>query len=225
MDTVTNPENEAKAAALRAQSLAGDSKPEGTAESLARCANMLNVYSPECFPANEYGQVHFVRAMMESVADEIRAFLAHTARASEGIHIPDGYYFKDDLDGGRLVKNPSFKLPITVAWLHSLNESGWKPETRGISCDNWTIHSIQSRPRNVPVDEWSYDAGPFVWTVSPTHVANMMPLKEPGKSNFAILVLESQKDVLRLLRLLRREQADKQSCDDLAASGGIVEAP
>ena len=72
---MSNQENEAKAAALRAQSRAGDGKPEGTAESLARCAKMLNEYAPECFPANEHGQVHFVRAMMESVADEIRTFL------------------------------------------------------------------------------------------------------------------------------------------------------
>ena len=78
MDTVTNPENEAKAAALRAQDSV---KSEGTVESLARCAKMLDVYAPECFPANEHGQVDFARAMMESVADEIRAFL----KASDGM--------------------------------------------------------------------------------------------------------------------------------------------
>ncbi len=51
-----------------------DSKPEGTAETLLRCANMLDTYGPDCFPANELGQIHFARAMMESTADEIRAY-------------------------------------------------------------------------------------------------------------------------------------------------------
>lgn len=54
-----------------------DGKPEGTLESLLRCANMLNVYAVECFPASETVQVHFARAvaMMESAAEEIQAFL------------------------------------------------------------------------------------------------------------------------------------------------------
>lgn len=118
------------------------------------------------------------------------------------------------------------KKPITVAWLHSLQEPGWTPCTRGIEFANWTIHSIQSRPRNEPVETWTgYDIGPFVWTVAPTHGANMIPLEKPGNSNYVILVLESQRDVIRLLKLLRREAADAQSYDDLAASGGIVDAP
>lgn len=70
------PENEAKAAQLRAETRKGDGAPEGTLESLERCARMLDEYAPECFPANEKGQVHFARAMMESVADEIKAFVA-----------------------------------------------------------------------------------------------------------------------------------------------------
>lgn len=66
--------NEQLAAKLRAEDR--DHGPEGTRESLERCAKMLDTYAPECFPANEQGQVHFARAMMESVADEIRAYLA-----------------------------------------------------------------------------------------------------------------------------------------------------
>ena len=69
------PESENKAAAFRAEQLNGDGKPEGTSESLARCAIMLDEYTPDLFPANEKGQVPFARAIMESVADEIRAFL------------------------------------------------------------------------------------------------------------------------------------------------------
>lgn len=53
-----------------------DSKAEGTVESLLRCATMLDTYGPDCFPANEHGQIHFARAMMDSTADEIRAFIA-----------------------------------------------------------------------------------------------------------------------------------------------------
>lgn len=47
---------------------------EGTPESLARVASILDEYAPELFPADGNGRVHFARAMMESAADEIRAF-------------------------------------------------------------------------------------------------------------------------------------------------------
>jgi hypothetical protein len=73
--TALNPKHEELAAKLRLTSRTTDGKPEGTAESLQRCMKMLNTYSPKCFPANEHGQVHFARAMTESVADEISAFL------------------------------------------------------------------------------------------------------------------------------------------------------
>lgn len=70
-------ENEKRAEALRAESREGDGKPEGTREALERCAKMLDTYGPECFPANDKGQIHFARAMMESTVDEIRAFLSN----------------------------------------------------------------------------------------------------------------------------------------------------
>ena len=53
-----------------------DGKAEGTRESLAMCARMIDTYAPDLDPANEKGQVSFSRAMMESVAEEIKAFLA-----------------------------------------------------------------------------------------------------------------------------------------------------
>lgn len=71
-----SPANEALAANLRLASWGSDGKPEGTRESLERCSRMLDTYGPECFPANESGQIHFARAMMETTADEIRAYLA-----------------------------------------------------------------------------------------------------------------------------------------------------
>jgi hypothetical protein len=74
-----SPDAEAKAAKLRAEVLAVDGKPEGTVEALVRCATMLNTHAPDCFPANEHGQIHFARAMMESVADEITAFVESAA--------------------------------------------------------------------------------------------------------------------------------------------------
>jgi len=60
----------------RIQMLNGDGKPEGTRDELERCAKMLDTYAPECFPADDQGRVDFSRAMMESVADVIRAFIA-----------------------------------------------------------------------------------------------------------------------------------------------------
>ncbi len=56
-----------------------DGGPEGTREALEQCARMLDTYSPDLYPANELGQVDFARAMMDSVADEIRAFLGKSA--------------------------------------------------------------------------------------------------------------------------------------------------
>lgn len=52
------------------------SDADGTLESLATCASMLENYGPECFPENELGQVHSARTMMDATAAEIRAFLA-----------------------------------------------------------------------------------------------------------------------------------------------------
>lgn len=54
-----------------------DHRADGTIESLVLVAKMLETYGPECFPANEQGQVHFARAIMDSAAAEIRAFLSH----------------------------------------------------------------------------------------------------------------------------------------------------
>lgn len=86
---------------------------------------------------------------------------------------------------------------ITVAWLHSIKPNGWRAATRGIDFANWTIHSVRSGD-----DESGYDAGPFVWTVAPTHGANMIPLENSGNRFFTILVLETREDVLALLGLL-----------------------
>jgi hypothetical protein len=60
-----------------------EAAPDGTLESLAGCATMLETYGPECFPANEKGQVAFERCMMDSTAAEIRAFLAAFQEAGE----------------------------------------------------------------------------------------------------------------------------------------------
>ncbi len=53
-----------------------EAQPDGTRESLATCATMLETYGPECFPPNEQGQVDFARCIMDATAAEIRAFLA-----------------------------------------------------------------------------------------------------------------------------------------------------
>lgn len=72
---------EASAAALRASGRVGDGQPDGSREELERCARMLDTYAPELFPANDLGQIDFARAMMESVADVIRAFLGRAEGA------------------------------------------------------------------------------------------------------------------------------------------------
>lgn len=54
---------------------------EGTRESIATCATMLESMGATIFPPNEQGQHHFARVMMDATAAEIRAFLS-TAEAS-----------------------------------------------------------------------------------------------------------------------------------------------
>lgn len=61
---------------LEDQITAHYSSVEGSRESLEQCARMLTVYSGEMFPTNEKGQIHFARAVMESAASEILAFLS-----------------------------------------------------------------------------------------------------------------------------------------------------
>ncbi|WP_242095446.1 hypothetical protein [Sphingomonas sp. CROZ-RG-20F-R02-07] len=65
---------ETEIAAARAAD--SDSQPDGTRDSLAMCALMLETYGPDCFPPDENGQLHFARCMMDATASEIRAFLA-----------------------------------------------------------------------------------------------------------------------------------------------------
>ena len=57
-----------------------DSQPvepeDATVESLTVCATMLETYAPDCFPANEAGQVSFARSMMDATVRCLRAYLA-----------------------------------------------------------------------------------------------------------------------------------------------------
>lgn len=79
LDGKPNPivrEAEQLAKALRGHTHAGDGQPEGTLESIGRCARMIDTYTPDTLPANEYGQIDFARAMLESTADEIKAYVA-----------------------------------------------------------------------------------------------------------------------------------------------------
>lgn len=110
--------------------------------------------------------------------------------------------------------NKQMSEPVTLEWLHSIDwlqtkwPEGWKNCTRGIVYANWTIHTVQSRPMNIPVETWEeahgYDLGPFVWSVMPTHGQNMIPLEKP-RSTFTILVLKDRRDVMLLLELLGRD--------------------
>lgn len=98
---------------------------------------------------------------------------------------------------------------ITVEWLHSVRPDGWQTAKRGIYCANsssCSIHSVLNRPMNVPPDDpdWNYDAGPFVWSFTPSHNQNLRLLADPNPPSYTILVLENRGDVLRLFDLLRR---------------------
>lgn len=98
---------------------------------------------------------------------------------------------------------------VTIEWLHSIKPAGWKAETRGISYENWCIHSIKTKPV-LERDDWAgYDAGPFIWTVQPTHGQNMLPLEKQERM-FTILVMETRDDVTALLRLLVRGYGHQQ---------------
>lgn len=54
-----------------------DREPDGTRESLAAVASMLEQYCLAELPANDAGQVDFMRALVESAVAEIRAYLAN----------------------------------------------------------------------------------------------------------------------------------------------------
>lgn len=53
---------------------------------LGMAARMIRTWIPESFPANERGQVHFVRAVIESVADVIERAVAE----AQGIEARSG---------------------------------------------------------------------------------------------------------------------------------------
>jgi len=74
-----NPEWEARAAALKSADREADPegyKADGTVAGILLCATMLETYVPDVLPANERGQVPFVRAMTESTVETIRAYVA-----------------------------------------------------------------------------------------------------------------------------------------------------
>lgn len=62
----------------RAYAEAVHEEAEGTRKSLETVANMLETYGIAELPANELGQIDFMRALMESAVAEIRAYLAKT---------------------------------------------------------------------------------------------------------------------------------------------------
>lgn len=50
--------------------------PPNPREELRMAARMIRTWMPESFPANEFGQVHFVRAVIDSVAEAIERFFS-----------------------------------------------------------------------------------------------------------------------------------------------------
>lgn len=100
LEAITAPRSpappEVKAKLFRLSSGMGENKPEGTREELEMCARMIDTYAADAFPANELGQIHFGRAMMESVADTIRAFLTDQSNEVKPVQLVIG----GDADGG-----------------------------------------------------------------------------------------------------------------------------
>ncbi|MBX5206725.1 hypothetical protein [Rhizobium sp. NZLR11] len=55
-----------------------------TDEELRLAARMIRIWLPEAYPANERGQVHFVRAVMESVASTIESVVDGKSKEDGG---------------------------------------------------------------------------------------------------------------------------------------------
>lgn len=49
---------------------------DGTIDELKLVARMIDEYAADALPANEHGQIHFARAMLESAGGAIKAYLA-----------------------------------------------------------------------------------------------------------------------------------------------------
>lgn len=71
----TSNEGERLAAEYRASDL-HQTEIDATPQGLAQIVTMLDTWIPDALPANELGQIPFARAMAESAADTIRAYLA-----------------------------------------------------------------------------------------------------------------------------------------------------
>lgn len=100
-----------------------DHAPEGTLESLATCAHMLEEYGPECCPANESGQVDFVRAMMDATAGDIRAYLAN----------PDGPEAAASI-ATLEAENARLREMVRLAWY-----DGWNHREANLGCDCYEV--------------------------------------------------------------------------------------
>ena len=59
--------------------------PLDAAQELRDAAVMIRTWIPVSFPANEHGQVHFVRAVVEAVADTIERAIGQDASKPKGI--------------------------------------------------------------------------------------------------------------------------------------------
>ena len=72
------------------------SMSEVAAHELRLCSTMIRTWIPEAYPADEQGQVHFARAIMEAVADAIdRALAVASVSASAPIAAGVGYSITD----------------------------------------------------------------------------------------------------------------------------------
>lgn len=56
--------------------------------SLEATAKMLEKWGPECFPANDKGQVHFARALMDAAAESIREAFQNAIKQVETPRTP-----------------------------------------------------------------------------------------------------------------------------------------
>jgi hypothetical protein len=55
-----------------------------TEEELRLAARMIRIWIPESFPANERGQIHFVRSVVESVASTIERTIDGKSKGTDG---------------------------------------------------------------------------------------------------------------------------------------------
>lgn len=133
---------------------------DGTREALAKARDMFEQWIGDALPANDAGQVHFARALAESMSDAIKAFLTKDANSAPPV---DGGLVKHMVD-----RFLSWKLP------ENFNPDGgisFKPGYEN------TVYGVTSYVRNEPTGTNLLDAAQATAMVQ--HMLGGLPATAP----------------------------------------------